>query len=190
MEPARILVAAGNEVLTAKLKAVLMEDGYIVDQVKEGNECLRKMRSLKPDLAVLDYNLPPANGFEVAKIAIEDKLSDILLVVSSEQKSRVSDLRSGYDLAVIIKPFNRDSFLSTVDLIIKNRKKIIKLEQEIGELKTTLNARKEIEKAKGLLMKHLNLSEEDAFRRIQKQSMDRGIPMKEIAKAIILTYDI
>ena len=72
----------------------------------------------------------------------------------------------------------------------KNKKRIRDLENEIDELKSSLDTRKEVEKAKGLLMRNLNLSEPEAFKRIQKQSMDRGIPMKEIAKAIILAYDI
>jgi two-component system, response regulator PdtaR len=74
--------------------------------------------------------------------------------------------------------------------MMKNRRRVQGLEKEIEELRNTLDTRKEVEKAKGLLMRNLNLSEADAFKRIQKQSMDRGIPMKEIAKAIILAYDI
>jgi two-component system, response regulator PdtaR len=74
--------------------------------------------------------------------------------------------------------------------MVKNKRKIQELEQEVETLRASLDTRKEVEKAKGLLMKNLGLSEPEAFKRIQRQSMDRGIPMKEIAKAIILAYDI
>lgn len=191
METARILVAMGNTISLNKLKTVLGGSGYqIIDQAKDGNECLRKMINLKPDLAVMDYDLSPHNGFETAKIAIEDKLCDIILIVNNEQKNSIEHVKYGFDFVIVTKPLNRESFISTVGLVIKNRRKIMKLENEIETLKKTLNSRKEVDKAKGLLMEHMRLTEEQAFRMIQKQSMDRGIQMKEIAKAIILTYSL
>jgi len=191
MESARILVAMANDASISKLKAVLAESGYeAIDHAKDGNECLRKIRYLRPDLAVLDYNLPPTNGFEIAKIVAEDKLCDVILLVNNEQRNSVECVKSGYDVVTVTKPLSRYSFINTVDLVIKSRRKIMKLEKEIDELKKALDARKDIERAKGLLMKNLGLTEDQAFRKIQKQSMDRGIPMKEIARAIILAYDI
>ena len=191
MESARILVAMANDASISKLKAVLAESGYeAIDHAKDGNECLRKIRYLRPDLAVLDYNLPPTNGFEIAKIAAEDKLCDVILLVNNEQRNSVECVKSGYDVVTVTKPLSKYSFINTVDLVIKSRRKIMKLEKEIDELKKALDARKDIERAKGLLMKNLGLTEDQAFRKIQKQSMDRGIPMKEIARAIILAYDI
>lgn len=190
-ESARVLLAMKNEISLNKLGALLTESGYqVIDQIKDGNECLRKMRYLKPDLAVMDYDLPPQNGFEVTRIALEDNLCDVVLIVNNEQKHSLEYMKSGYDFATVTKPMNRDSFVNTVELVIRSRKKIKKLENEIEQLKKTLDIRKDIEKAKGLLMQHLNLTEEQAFRRMQKMSMDRGIPMREIAKAIILTYGI
>lgn len=191
MEPARILVAMNNKSSNNKLKVVLNAVGYqIVDQADDPNDALRKLVNLKPDLAVMEYDLSPQNIIEVAKIAVEDKLCDVILIASSEQKGSLDYLKSEYDIVVIAKPLHKETFLSTVDLVIKNRKKILALEKEIEELKEAIETRKEIEQAKGLLMKNLNLTEEEAFRMIQKQSMNRGIKMKEIAKAIILTYNL
>lgn len=191
MESARILVAMNNEGSTNKLKAVLAESGYqVIDHANNANEALRKLVNLRPDLAVLEYDLSPQNSIEVAKIAVEDKLCDVILIASNEQKGAVEYLKSEYDIVVVSKPLHRDTFLSTVDLIIKNRKKVTALQKEIEELKDTIDTRKEVEQAKGHLMKHLNLTEEQAFRMIQKQSMNRGIKMKEIARAINLTYNL
>ena len=191
MEPARILVAMNNKSSNNKLKVVLNAVGYqIVDQADDPNDALRKLVNLKPDLAVMEYDLSPQNIIEVAKIAVEDKLCDVILIASSEQKGSLDYLKSEYDIVVIAKPLHKETFLSTVDLVIKNRKKVLALEKEIEELKEAIETRKEIEQAKGLLMKNLNLTEEEAFRMIQKQSMNRGIKMKEIAKAIILTYNL
>ncbi|WP_010250923.1 ANTAR domain-containing response regulator [Acetivibrio cellulolyticus] len=194
MESARILVAMENDSLINKFRTILLEGGYeVIDQAKEENECLGKIRSLKPDITILDYKLISIDGSEFAKVVSQNKLCDVILVsdmLNCEEKSSIDYIKAEYDFVVITKPLKRDSFINTINLVIKNRKKIMQLETEIEELKKTLDMRKDIERAKGLLMKHLKLTEDEAFRRIQKQSMDKEISMKEIAKAIILTYDL
>lgn len=191
MEAARIVLAMNNETSIAKLKMILLESGFsVIDQAKDGNECLRKIRALKPDIAILDYGLPLQNGFEVAKIAIEDKICDVILLVTGSQETIAEGLKSYSGFVSMSKPLNRLALVNSIELMIRNRKRIKELEKEIDELRASLDTRKEVEKAKGLLMNHMGLSEAEAFKRIQKQSMDRGIPMKEIAKAIILAYDI
>ncbi|MDP4093984.1 MAG: ANTAR domain-containing protein [Bacillota bacterium] len=191
MESARILIAMANEASVGKLKTILSESGYIVvDSAKDGNECIRKLRTLRPDLAIIEYNLPLMNGYEVAKVSVEDNICDIVLVVGESQRNSIDDLEGPRSFICMPKPLNKSNLIITIDLMVKNRKKIVSLENEIKQLKDVLDTRKEVERAKGLLMKQLNLTEAEAFKRIQKQSMDRGIPMKEIAKAIILAYDI
>ena len=191
METVRIIIAMNNDAAIAKLKTLFMENGYLVaDYARDGHECLRKTRALKPDLAILDYNLASLNGYEVSKIILEDRLCDVVLITTPEEENIVDGVRGETGFALMVKPLNKMSLLNTIDLMVKNSRKIRELEKQIDELKASLNTRKEVEKAKGLLMKHLNLSEAEAFKRIQKQSMDRGIPMREIAKAIILAYDI
>lgn len=191
MEAARILVAMSNDTSVNKLKMILTESGYIViDSARDGHECLRKMRALRPDLTLMEYDLPLMGGYEVAKIAIEDSISDVILISTEAHRNIVNDISAESGFMFMTKPLNKAGLVSTIDLMIKNRRKITKLEKEIEELRSTLDTRKEVEKAKGLLMKNLHLSEAEAFKRIQKQSMDKGIPMKEIAKAIILAYDI
>lgn len=191
METVRILVAMNNDASITKLKSILLETGYtVIDLAKDGHECLRKSRALRPDIVILDYNLPLMNGYDVAKVTIEDKISDAIVLVTEVQKSLMDGLKSERGFAYLTKPLNKPGLINTIDLMFKSKKRIRELESEIEELKASLDTRKEVEKAKGLLMRHLNLSEPEAFKRIQKQSMDRGIPMKEIAKAIILAYDI
>jgi two-component system, response regulator PdtaR len=191
MESARILLALSNDTSISKLRAILVENGYtIVDHAKDGNECLRKIRALKPDLVILDYSLPLMNGFEVSKVAIEDRLCDVILIITAAQENQAVSFKAENNFVCLAKPLNKPSLINTIDLMVKNKRKIQELEQEVETLRASLDTRKEVEKAKGLLMKNLGLSEPEAFKRIQRQSMDRGIPMKEIAKAIILAYDI
>lgn len=191
MESARILVAMGNDASIGKLKAILVESGYaVIDHAKDGHEALRKVRALRPDLMIVDFLLPTMSGQEIAKVIIEDNLCDIILLANDVQKSLIGDIKTDSSFVYMTKPLNRIGLINTIDLMVKNRRRVLELEREIEDLKATLDTRKEVERAKGLLMKHLNLTEPEAFKRIQKQSMDRGMPMKEIAKAIILAYDI
>jgi len=191
MESARILIAMGSEASIGKLKSILVESGYVVvDSARDGNECLRKARALKPDIVIIEQTLPQNGGYEIARVAVEDDICDVIMIGADAQKGLADDLTDESGFVFMPKPLNKIGLLNTIDLMVKSKRKIRSLEREIEELRSTLDTRKEVEKAKGLLMRHLNLSENEAFKRIQKQSMDRGIPMKEIAKAIILAYDI
>lgn len=191
MDSARILIAIKNDTLAGKLRSILVGNGYmVVDYAKDGNDCIRKIRALKPDISIMEYGLPALNGFEISKMSIEENLSDVILITSPELQPETGYLSQETGFICLVKPLNQIALINTIDLMLKNRRKIKKLEKEIEQLRTSLDTRKEVEKAKGLLMRYLNLSEAEAFKRIQKQSMDRGIAMKEIAKAIILAYDI
>ncbi len=191
MEMVRIIIAFGNDSQSIKIKNLLTENGYtVIDLVKDGQECLRKARLLKPDLVILDFDLPLFTGYDVAKVLSEDKISSTLLIVNDNQKSLINEHRDRWDCTSLIKPINRSALISTVELIITNNKKIRLLQNEIQELKESLEVRKLVEKAKGILMTKQGLSEQEAFRKIQRQSMDKGIPMKEVAKAIILASEI
>lgn len=191
MDSVRILIAMNNDTTIIKMKSILAEAGFsAIDQATEGTECLRKIRTWMPDLAILEFNLLLMNGYEVAKVALEDHICDIIIISTREQEGILYPLKQYNNFVSLIKPINRSVLINTLELMAKSRKRIMELEKEINDLKYTLDMRKEVEKAKGLLMKHLGLSEKEAFKRIQKQSMDRGIAMKDIARAINLTYDI
>jgi AmiR/NasT family two-component response regulator len=191
MDEGRILIAMASESLISKIKTVLTEGGYIVvDSAKDGDECLRKARLLKPDVTIIDGTIQPFNTNQPARYLIEDNICDVIMFAGADQEEAICDIKGEGNFSILAKPINRQMLLGIIDLMIKNRKRLKKLEKEVTELRTMLDTRKEVEKAKGLLMRNLGLSEAEAFKRIQKQSMDRGISMKEIAKAVILAYDI
>lgn len=191
MEAVRIIIAMNNDASIIKIKQTLWEYGYsVIDEVRDGNECLRKIRVLKPDIVVLEYGLPSVNGSEIARIAVEDKLCNVILIATTEQESLIGDIKSESGFVYMTKPLNKQALINIIDLMVKFKQRIEELEKEIVQLKETLDTRKEIERAKGILMKQMGLSETEAYKKIQKQSMDRGIAMKEIARAIILAYEI
>lgn len=191
MGAVRIIIGMKNEASLVKMKEILQGSGYIVvEEAKDGRDCLRKIKALKPDLSIFEMELPTMDGLEIARVLQEEKLGQAIVITgaSPEQLSYQED--SEQEAVILPKPLNKASLLTMIQILVKHQRKVAKLEKDIEELRVGLDTRKEVERAKGLLMKNMNLSEPEAFKRIQKQSMDRGISMKEIAKAIIVAYDI
>lgn len=191
MDTARVIVAMGNDAANAKIKAFLVEHGYeVVETAQESNECLRKLSRLRPDILVIDSALPGMGGFEVTRVAVDDDNCSVVMITSTPQEFIEENLKDSFRFTCIVKPINKMLLINTLELMQKGGKKIKELEKEVEQLRNAIDSKKEVDKAKRLLMEHLKMSEEEAFKRIQKQSMDKGISMREIAKAIILAYDI
>lgn len=187
----RLLLAVKNTDMAERIKRIAEENGCVtVDTVTDGHECLRKTIALEPDVLVTEYELLSLNGYEVSKVVLDKGYCDIIMIAPANSEELLSDLTDNSRFTVINKPLNGQTLVNTVDVVIKKTKRIKELTERISELKERLETRKQVEKAKGIIMKQMGLSEEEAFKKIQKQSMNRGIPMKDIAKAVILAYDI
>jgi len=183
-----IIIAVGNEEAGNKIKQVLTGSGFAVTGICiSGSEAIRKVRTLKPALLLANYELPDTTGFEVAKIIAGNNLCSVVLLTDDNQKGYVESRARDLDIVCLVRPVGRALLLNTVELMLKSRIRIQKLEAELNEMKINLDTRKLIDKAKGLLMEKLGLSEQEAYRKIQKQSMDTGVPMKEVSKIIIDT---
>lgn len=186
-----IMLAIFDNVYSKNLKSFLQTMGLnVIDTSKDSNDCLRKVRMLRPDLLIIDYDLKPINGFNVAKIIDEDNISSGMLLLNDGQKSQIEQDVFLNNFIYLLKPLSKNVLLTSIELFKKSNIKIKALKQEIEDLRESLEARKNIEKAKGLLMNMYKISEQEAFRLIQKRSMDKGISMKEIAEAIIIAHDI
>lgn len=187
----KILIASQDASLRRKLKNILTKSGYnVVGEADDGVNTLRMVRTIAPDLVILDYELHGIATIELAKIIEEDRLAPIIIISSSWERELVEKARESWIFAFLVRPINEGNLLASAEAALINYNRMLKLEEEVSKLKNTIETRKIIEKAKGLLMEHLGLSEAEAFRKIQHQSMDKCIPMKQVADAIILTYDI
>ncbi|MGE5630778.1 MAG: ANTAR domain-containing response regulator [Caulobacteraceae bacterium] len=188
MSRPEIIITVNNEEAGNKIKQVLTGSGYTVSEICiSGNEAIRKVRTLKPTLLIANYELPDTTGLELAKIIAGNNLCSVVLLTNDVQKGYVESKVDDLDIVCLTRPVSMALLLNTVELLIKSRIKIQKLEAELNEMKTNMDTRKLIEKAKGLLIEKFGLSEQEAYRRIQKQSMDTGIPMKKVSKNIIDT---
>lgn len=189
--PVRLYIGMGNQAAYEKIRVTLEENGYtIIGNAETGSELLENIRTLMPDIAIIDSRLSLIDGVSVTGTIIDGNICDVLLLSSPDEEFSITDEKSKCIFSNLVKPVSRSTMLEVLRLLTSVRTKINSLENEADQLRTSLDTRKEVEKAKGLLMKNLGLTEPDAFKKIQKQSMDKGIPMKEIARAIILAYDI
>ncbi len=183
---AEIFLAMNRAADIQKLSSLLVSSGYkVVDSALDGASAIRKIRALVPDLVMVDYELPGVNGLDIAKIVEEDHICPAIVIRTADQ-GPILPGDDQWNFFYIVRPMTRSAIIQTVNLVLVNYRKIRRLEGKIEELKSTLETRKRVERAKGILMETQGLSEKEAFRRIQKQSMDKGVTMREVADSIIM----
>lgn len=186
MENTRITVAVPKEQTAEKIKYALQHNGYsVADVCISANEMLRKVRFNPPDILLINFDMPDMTGLEAARIVGDENLCSIILLLTSEQREYCIGLIEDYDITMFQKPVSRVALLSTIDAVTQSRFRMRKLNQELFTLKKGMEDRKLIERAKGILMRKKSISEAEAYRRIQKMSMDSRVSMKDIAKRII-----
>jgi response regulator NasT len=163
------------------LKALLTGYGYLVQaEARNAPDLLRKTRMLFPDLVILDSRLEGGSTQEIAGIIEGDELSNVLVLVDASHSRQLDNI------AYINKPYSEETLLSVIEVCLLYQNRFTSIKQEVGKLKESLNTRKGVEKAKGILMKSMSVDEAEAYRMMQKESMNRSISMKDLARAIII----
>ncbi len=184
MSTARIIIADSKVNSRKILRESLIRAGYCIQaEARNVPDLLRKARTILPDLVILDSNLEGGSTMEVTGILLDDNLGTVLVLKGE------SDNRNLEDLVQIQKPYTEDTLLSVIEVCMLYRSKLIAAQNEVDRLKENLNSRKIIEKAKGIIMTNLAITENEAYRLMQKDSMDRGITMKDLARAIIIAEE-
>jgi response regulator NasT len=187
----RIIVVDSDATWRKNIKAMLAKMGYyVIGEAEEGMTGLKLVRTRQPDLVIIEAFLPGMDGHEVARIIHEDKLAPVILIASSTQQNLIEKAKLARVFAFLVKPELEYNLIPAVELALTNYQEIIKLEEKVKELKETLETRKIIERAKGILMETLKVPETEAFKRIQKQSMNKRISMRAVAEAIILAHNL
>lgn len=191
MQQAKIFIACADSSARQNLKYMLVREGYLIaGEAPDGSQALRMIRTLQPDLVILDSDLQGTNALEVARVIDEDRVAPIILLASSWHRNLINRTRDFPVFAYLIKPVQDNTLIPAVEAALANYRRVTRLEQEISKLKETLAARKVVERAKGILMDTMGLTEAEAYRRLQRQSMDRCVPMKTIAEAIIVAHEL
>ncbi len=187
----RLVLVESDAAWRRNIKAMMAKMGYwVIGEAEDGLTGLKLIRARQPDLAIIEAFLPGMDGHEVARIVHEDKLAPVVLIASSTQQNVIEKAKVARVFAFLLKPELEYNLVPAIELALTNYKEIVRLENQVKELKDTLETRKFIERAKGILMETLGISEAEAFKRIQKQSMNKRISMRAVAEAIILAHNL
>ncbi len=182
----RILVAEDEALIRLDLVEMLGEEGYdVVGQASNGEQAVELAKELRPDLLIMDVKMPVLDGLSAAEQLHEVKLCPVIMLTAFSQTELVERARDAGVMAYIVKPFTADDLRPAIDIATSRWQELKALEAEIADLGERLETRKLVDRAKGVLMTQLKLSEADAFRWIQKTAMDRRLGMKEVAEAVI-----
>ena len=181
---ARIVVAEDEAIIRMDLVEMLTESGYqVVGQASNGLEAIELVKEKKPDLAILDVKMPLLDGISAAEEIIH--IAPVLMLTAFSQKELVERARDAGVMAYVVKPFSVTDLIPAMEIAMSRHKQMISLASEVADLQERLETRKLIDRAKGILMAALNLSEPEAFSWIQRAAMDRRMSMKEVALAVI-----
>ncbi|MBN1217417.1 MAG: response regulator [Anaerolineae bacterium] len=190
MERARLVIADDESIVRTDLKEMLTSLGYlVVGEVGDGRSAVNLARELKPDAVLMDIKMPDMDGIEAAKILTEEQVAPVVLLTAYSQKELVDRAKDAGVVGYLIKPFRETDLMPAIEVALSRFKEFQAVRQEVEDLQNALETRKLVERAKGILIDTQSMSEQEAFRKIQKMSMNTRKPMKEVAEAIILAHE-
>ena len=189
MERTRIIIADDESLIRMDLREMLTNLGYlVVGEVGDGQSAINLTWELRPDIVIMDIKMPDMDGIEAARILTQERLAPVLLLSAYSQQELVQRAKEAGVASYLVKPFRESDLTPAIEVTLARFNEFRSLEIEIDDLKETLETRKAVERAKGILMQLQNMNEAEAFRRIQKMSMNNRKPMKAVAEAIILAH--
>jgi len=187
----RVVIADDESVIRMDLKEMLHNLGYlVVGETGDGESAVNLARELKPELVIMDIKMPGMDGIQAARVLTEEQIAPVLLLTAFSQKELIEGAKDAGVVGYIVKPFRDSELVPAIEVALARFREFRELEDEVGDLRETLETRKLIERAKGILMDGQGLKEADAFRRIQKLSMNSRKSMKEVAEAIVLAQQV
>jgi len=190
LERTRVIVADDESIIRMDLREMLTNLGYlVVGEAGDGRSAVNLARELRPDVVIMDIKMPGGiDGIDAAKILTEERIAPVVLLTAYSQRELVERAKEAGVVGYIVKPFRESDLVPAIEVALARFAEFQALEKEVGDLKEALETRKLVDRAKGILMDTQGLTEAEAFRRIQKMSMDTRKPMKEVAEAIILAH--
>ena len=190
MERARVVIADDESIVRTDLKEMLTSLDYlVVGEVGDGRSAVNTARELKPDVVLMDIKMPDMDGIEAAKILTEEQIAPVVLLTAYSQKELVDRAKDAGVVGYLVKPFRESDLMPAIEVAISRFKEFQTVRQEVDDLQNALETRKLVERAKGILIDSQGMTEHEAFRKIQKMSMNTRKPMKEVAEAIILAHE-
>ena len=187
MDSLRILIADDESIRLLSLRAQLAALGHrVVAEASTGEEAVALAVSTQPDLAILDIKMPLVDGIEAAERITQARPIPIILLTAYSEAQLVERAAQANISAYLMKPVSEEDLLPALTLALTRFKQFQALHREVVDLREALEARKVIEKAKGILMRRLGLTEDEAFRRLQRQSQEGNRKLAQVAEAIVV----
>jgi AmiR/NasT family two-component response regulator len=184
--PFRVVIAEDEALIRLDLKEMLEEDGYVVaGEASDGEAAVKLTESLRPDLVIMDIKMPGLDGISAAERITADHLAPVVILTAFSQRDLVLRARDAGAMAFLVKPFTKADLVPAIEIAVSRFQEFSALESEVSSLKDRLEVRKLLDRAKGILQAERGLTEPEAFRWIQKSSMDRRMTMRAVAEEVL-----
>ena len=185
----RVVVAEDEALIRMDLKEMLEEEGYeVVGEAGDGEAAVALVEEHRPDLAILDVKMPVLDGISAAERIAAARLAPVLILTAFSQRELVERAREAGAMAYLVKPFGKSDLVPAIEMAVSRYTEITSLEAEVADLSERLATRKLVERAKGILQTTFQMTEPEAFRWIQKTSMDKRVTMRQVAELVITEH--
>ncbi|HEX8731026.1 MAG TPA: response regulator [Ktedonobacterales bacterium] len=189
--PTRIILAEDDSVIRMDLREELQRQGYlVVGDVGDGLSAINLARELRPDLIIMDIRMPELDGIEAARVLTSERLAPVMLLTAFSDNELIERAREAGVVSYITKPWRQSDLKPAIEIALARFQEFREIESQVKTLEDQLATRKVVEKAKGMLMEKYKLTENEAFRRIQKLSMNNRKSMRDVAEAILLAEEV
>ena len=182
----RVVIAEDEAIVRLDLKEIMEEEGYeVVGETGRGDEAVELVRTDRPDLAILDIKMPGVDGLTAAREISAERLCAVLILTAFSQRDLIEQARNAGALAYLVKPFQKSELLPAIEMAIGRFAEMKALDEQVKTLEESLEVRKAVDRAKGILMDELGWKENESFTWIRSQAMNERIRMVDVANQII-----
>lgn len=182
----RVVIAEDEAIIRLDLKETLEEEGYeVVGETGRGDKAVDLVREHRPDLAILDIKMPGMDGLQAARLITQDRICGVLVLTAFSQREVIEEARDAGALAYLVKPFQKSDLIPAIEVAIGRFREMQALNGEVEVLGEQLEARKSIDRAKGILIDQHKMSEADSYGFIQRGAMNHRTTMKAVADMIV-----
>ena len=182
----RVVIAEDEALIRMDLAEMLVDEGYdVVGQATDGQQAVELAERERPDLVILDVNMPVLDGIAAAERIAAQRIAPVVMLTAFSQRDLVERARDAGAMAYLVKPFSQSDLAPAIEMAVSRFAEITALESEVADLQDRLETRKAVERAKTILQTDLGLAEPDAFRWIQKTAMDLRLTMRQVADGVI-----
>ena len=184
--PQRVLIAEDEALIRLDLREMLQEEGYeVIGEAADGEQAVSLAAELIPDLVICDVKMPKMDGITAAAQIASKRIAPVVILTAFSQRDLIERARDAGAMAYLVKPFQKRDLFPAIEMATSRFAEIRALESEVSNLRERLEARKLIERAKGVLMSEHRMSEPEAFRWIQRAAMDNRTSMRAVAELVL-----